>query len=306
MSMKGHAIAESAECARPERARKPRHTLPAGTTDCHCHVFADPTRYPLAAGRSYTPAVCTVADYLEMCTMVGVERTVQVNASVYGFDNSMTLDVIAALGQHRARGVAAVSLQALPADIERLHAGGMRGTRLSTKVQGYGGTDAIEPMAEKLRPFGWHLQLHFGDSSEVASLEARLMRLPVPIVFDHLGRTRGNEGVDAPGFQALLRVLAHRDDCWVKLSSWYRLSDVGAPDYTDMKPLVQSLIDTRPDRCLWGSNWPHPECPVTMPNDGALIDLFCDWVPDETIRRQVLGENPAQLYGFVEDGSLSV
>jgi 2-pyrone-4,6-dicarboxylate lactonase len=286
-------------CPEPDRApRKPRHTIPAGTTDCHCHVFEDRKRYPLAENRSYAPPLCTADDYIAMCKTLGIERTVQVNASVYGFDNSVTLDLISRLGQERARGVAGVSPDASARDLERLHAGGMRGMRLSTKVKGYGGTDAISPMADKIKPFGWHLQLHVGSSGELAQIEHQLMEVPVPLVFDHLGGARGDEGVSAAGFQALMRVLQQRDDCWVKISSWYRRSARGGPDYADMKPLALALIDARADRCVWGSNWPHPECDVAVPNDGDLLDLFCDWVPEVELRRKILVSNPAQLYGF--------
>ena len=299
MSSHKNAAGEPPLCAGPDRnPRKPRHALPPGTIDCHCHVFADPKQYPLSPGRSYTPPLCTLDDYLEMCRVVGIDRTVQVNASVYGFDNSVTLDLIAKLGHDRARGVCGVSPDATAADIERLNAGGMRGMRLSTSVKGYGGMDAIETMARKVKPFGWHLQLHVGKSSELAAIESQLMSVPVPIVFDHLGRTRGAEGVGSAGFQTLLRVLKQRDDCWVKISSWYRLSDRGAPDYADMKPLVQALVDARPDRCVWGTNWPHPECAVAMPNDGDLVDVFCDWVADEATRNRIFVSNPAKLYGF--------
>ena len=285
-------------CPPPNRATKPRHAIPAGTTDCHCHVFQDHVRYPLAAGRSYTPPLCTLDDYVAMCHTLGIDRTVQVNASVYGHDMSVTLDVIAKLGQDKARGVAGLAPDATAGHIARLHEGGMRGMRLSTRVKGYGGMDAIEHMAAKIEPFGWHVQLHVVRSAELADIEARLMKLRVPVVFDHLGSTRGSEGPGAPGFQAMLRVLKNRDDAWVKISSFYRRSDAGPPAYADMKPLAQALVDARPDRCVWGSNWPHPECDVTMPDDGNLIDRFCEWVPDETVRHHIFVENPGRLYGF--------
>lgn len=286
-------------CSGPDPApRKPRYAIPAGTVDCHCHVFEDPAQYPLNPNRSYTPPLCTLDDYLKMCETLGIDRTVQINASVYGYDNTVTLDLIARLGQKRARGVAGVNPAATAGDIDTLHRGGMRGMRLSTSVKGYGGMDLVQPMAEKIRPYGWHLQLHVGKGAELADLEPRLLEVPVPVVFDHFGRTRGNEGVAAPGFQALLAMLKARDDFWVKLSSWYRLSDSGGPHYADMKPLAQALVAARPDRCVWGSNWPHPECPVAMPNDGGLIDLFCDWVPDAAVRKQILVTNPQRLYGF--------
>lgn len=286
-------------CQGPDpHPRKPRHALPAGVVDCHCHVFGDQNRYPLVAHRSYTPPLCTLQDYLAMCEMVGISRTVQVNASTYGCDNSISLDVIATLGLDKARGVAGVAPDATPAEIRRLHEGGMRGVRLSTMVKGYGGMELIDAMAAKIAPFGWHVQLHVDKCEELAALEHRLLDCPVPLVFDHLGRVRGGEGVDAPGFQALLHILKERDDCWVKLSSWYRLSDAGPPGYGDMKPLLQALVSARPDRCVWGSNWPHPVWAGPMPNDGDLVDLLCDWVPDAAVRRKILVDNPARLYGF--------
>lgn len=288
-------------CAGPDRnPRKPRHAIPAGAIDCHCHVFEDPAKYPLNPNRSYTPQLCTREQYLAMCATLGIARTVQVNASVYGPDNTVTLDLIAALGQDRARGVAGLAPDTPAAAIERLDAGGFRGVRLSTSVKGYGGTDAIEPMSAKIRPFGWHLQLHVGRSAELAQHEARILALPVPVVFDHLGCVRGSEGVASPGFQALVRMLKARDDFWVKISSWYRRSDAGPPGYDDMRPIAQALIEARPDRCVWGTNWPHPECHVAMPNDGGLLDQFCDWVGDDALLKRILVDNPERLYGFAK------
>lgn len=277
----------------------PAHTLPAGSTDCHCHVFDDPARYPLNPNRSYTPVSATLEDYLTMCRTLGLQRTVQVSASVYGTDNSLTLAVIEALGQHRAKGVAGIALDTPIRQMEQLQKGGICGVRLSTRVKGYGGTEAIEPMVRAIAPFGWHLQLHVADIGEFVALEPMLRRVPVPIVFDHLGCVRGDDGVDHPGFQVLLRLLRERDDVWCKLSSWYRRSDAGPP-YLDMKPLVQTLVQTRADRMVFGTNWPHPGLfsPEIIPNDGNLIDQFFDWIPEDTTRRRILVDNPAQLYGF--------
>ncbi|GAA4327617.1 amidohydrolase family protein [Pigmentiphaga soli] len=278
--------------------RRPRHALPPGATDCHCHLYEDPQRHPLNGARSYTPAVATLRQYLAMCAAVGLERTVQVSASVYGFDNSVTLGAIAALGQQRARGVAGLPPDAPAAELERLHAAGIRGVRLSTSVKGYGGTDAIGAMAGRIRPFGWHLQVHVRGTQELAALEDQLLRTQVPLVFDHMGCVRGGEGVAHPGFQALLRILQRRDDCWAKISSWYRRSDSGGPDHADMRPLVQALVAARPERLLFGTNWPHPRLfdAARMPDDGALVDQFCDWVPDAAVRRRILVDNPSTLY----------
>jgi len=279
-------------------ARRPRHRLPPGSTDCHCHTFED--GYPHAADLSYLPAPAPLSAYRRMCETIGVERTVQVNSASFGFDNSMTLDVIAKLGQHRALGVAGVRPDVSRSELERLHAGGMRGARLSTKVKGYGGTELIEALALKVKPLGWHVDLHLGSVSEIAALEPQLMRVAVPIVFDHMGSVRGAEGPGAPGFQALLRILRRRDDCWAKISSWYRLSLGGPPRWSDMEPMARALVDARPDRLVWGSNWPHPNRydPKDIPDDGDLVDAFCDWVPVSADREGIFVTNPERLYGF--------
>jgi len=287
-------------CPGPDpRPRTPRHTIPKGVVDCHCHVFPDPQRYPLSPNRSYTPALTTLDDYLAMCAVVGIERTIQVNASTYGTDNSVSLDVIKTLGLARARGVAGVAPDVSAQDLRTLHDGGMRGVRLSTKVKGYGGTELIQTLAPKIKPYGWHVQLHVENIQELVALESKLLHCPVPLVFDHQGRVRGDQGVSSPGFQALLRIISARNDCWVKLSSWYRLSGTGLPDCVDMKPIIQALVATRPDRLVWGTNWPHPLWHGLMPNDGGLIDQLCDWVTDPNIQQQILVSNPEQLYGFV-------
>ena len=290
------------DCVGPHsNPRKPRHALPAGSTDCHCHVFEDQEKYPLVEKRSYTPPLLPLARYLDMCKTIGLERTVQVNASVYGIDNSLTLDIIAELGQHRARGVAGVSPDITKKELTRLNAGGMRGVRLSTHVKGYGGTELIDILAPKVAPLGWHIQLHVGNNTEIADLEGELMEVPAALVFDHLGCVRGGrDTVDSPGFQALLRILQGRDDCWVKISSWYHRSKSGPPEYADMKPFAHALVAARPDRVVFGTNWPHPNHfpPEINPDDGDLIDLFCEWFPDAAVRQRIFTDNPAQLYGF--------
>ena len=280
-------------------ARAPRHRLPPGATDCHCHVFEDPSRYPWGGERSYTPQPADRHAYAQLCRSLGLTRTVQVSASIYGADNRLTLDLIAEWGQERARGVAGIAASTTQAELHALHDGGMRGVRVSTLVKGYGGSEAMAGIAARIQPLGWHLQLHFERAAEIAALEASLMRLPVPLVFDHLGCVRGNEGVDHPGFQAMLRILQRRDDCWVKVSSWYRRSEAG-PGHEDMRPLVQALVDVRPDRLVFGTNWPHPAlfAPAQVPADADLVDQFCDWVPDVQVRQAILVDNPAQLYGF--------
>jgi 2-pyrone-4,6-dicarboxylate lactonase len=165
-------------------------------------------------------------------------------------------------------------------------------------LKGAIGTDHLERMAERVRGLGWHLVVHVDQAREIAELAPRLCRLGMDVVIDHLGRVRGGQGVDHPGFRSLLDLLRTTETCWVKISSWYRLSDQGPP-YDDMAPLAKALIEARPDRVIWGSNWPHPILwEGAMPNDGDLLDQFMAWAGGEATRQQILVDNPAALYGF--------
>ena len=293
---------EAPACVGPHpNPRKPDHELPFGSTDCHCHVFEDPKKYPFVENRSYTPSYLPLSRYLAMCKTVGLTRTVQVNASVYGFDNSLSLDIIGELGQDKARGVCGVRPDVSDKELQRLNDGGFRGARLSTHVKGYGGTDVLDTISTKAASVGWHVQLHVGNTAEIADFEAKLMKLPSALVFDHMGCVRGaRDTVDSPGFQAMLHILKARDDCWVKISSWYNRSQIGAPDYPDMRPFAYAIVAARPDCAVFGTNWPHPNQfpPTVNPNDGDLIDVFCRWFPDAALRKRILVDNPARLYGF--------
>ena len=277
------------------RLRKPKRPLPRGTVDCHAHIFDRFERYPLAAERKYSPPLCTREAWMALHAALGVDRGVQVHGSPYGFDNSITLDFLA---EQRARyvGVAAISPEIGEAELKRLDAGGFRAARLMDQFATGATTRDLEAIARRVAPYGWHIEINIARASDWVELEPRLRRCPVPLVFDHLGRARGGEGVDAPGFKVIRRLLGERDDCWTKISSWYRLSDAGPPHYQDMRPLVQALLADRPERCVWGTNWPHPGLHEAMPNDADLVDLLESWIPRDALREPLYAGNVAKLY----------
>ena len=285
------------QCQGPDPDTKaPRTPPPPLSCDTHAHVFGPAARYPFAEGRGYTPPDCPVETYARMLDTLGIERAVIVQGGAHGTDNRVTLDAIASMGE-RCRGVAVLEPTVIERELETLAAGGFRGLRLSTVLKGGVGTEHLEVMAARARDLGWHVQLHLEAAEELVDLAPRLRRLAVPFVIDHLGRARGGGGTGQPGFQALLGLLKETDGCWVKIASWYRLSDRGSP-YADMRPLAEALIEARPDRILWGSNWPHPIFPGAMPNDGDLLDQFLQWAGDEATAKTILVDNPARLYGF--------
>jgi 2-pyrone-4,6-dicarboxylate lactonase len=277
------------------RLRKPNRALPRGTVDCHAHIFDRFERYPLAPGRKYSPPLCTREAWLALHAALGVERGVQVHGSPYGFDNSITEDF---LKEHRGRfaGVAAISPEIPEKDLKRLDAAGFRAARLMDQFATGATTRDLEAIAARVAPYGWHIEINIMKSADWVGLEPRLQRCPVPLVFDHLGRVRGGEGVNAPGFKVILRLLTGREDCWTKISSWYRLSDSGPPHYEDMKPLVHALLRERAERCVWGSNWPHPGLKDWMPNDIDLVDQLESWLPGDALREPLFASNAAKLY----------
>jgi len=279
------------------KLRAPRRALPRGTVDCHAHIFDRFERYPLAGERKYSPPLCTREAWLALHAALGVDRGVQVHGSPYGFDNSITLDF---LQEHRGRfvGVAAISPQVSEAELKRLDAGGFRAARLMDQFATGATTAMLDDIARRVAPYGWHIEINIARARDWVELEPRLRRCPVPLVFDHMGRTRGAEGVNSPGFTVIRRLLAERDDCWTKISSWYRLSDSGPPHYADMKPLVQALLADRPERCVWGTNWPHPGLTQFMPNDTDLLDLLESWLPQDAVREPLFAINAAKLYRF--------
>jgi predicted TIM-barrel fold metal-dependent hydrolase len=277
--------------------RAPKRALPPGTIDCHAHIFDRFERYPLAGARKYSPPLCTREAWLALHESLGVARGVQVHGTPYGVDNSITLDFL--LGNPgRFRGVAAIRPGISEAELKRLDAGGFVAARLMDQYPNGATTAMLEDIARRVAPYGWHIEINIAKSSDLVELEPRLRACPVPLVFDHLGRIRGGEGVDSPGFAVVRRLLTERDDCWTKISSWYRLSDAGPPRFDDMRPLVQALLATRPDRCVWGTNWPHPGLTQFMPNDADLLDQLESWLPGEAARVPLFAANAAKLYGF--------
>ena len=279
--------------------RAPKRALPPGTIDCHAHIFDRFERYPLAGERKYSPPPCTRQDWLALHESLGVAHGVQVHGTPYGVDNSITLDFLLE-NPGRFRGVAAIRPDVSEATLRQLDAAGFVAARLMDQYPNGATTEMLEDIARRVAPYGWHIEVNIAKSADLIRLEPRLRTCPVPLVFDHLGRIRGGEGVDSPAFAVIRRLLTERDDCWTKISSWYRLSDAASPGFDDMRPLVQALLVARPDRCVWGTNWPHPGLSKFMPNDADLLDQLESWLPDESVRVPLFATNAARLYGFGE------
>ena len=285
-------------CLPPDpNTRAPRFKAPPLSCDSHAHIFGDYSEFPLSPNRSFTPPEAPVADLLGMLGVLGVERAVIVHSSAYGTDTRVSEAALKA-APDRLRGVAVTGPETPYADLERLDQLGFSGSRLSTVVKGTASFADLEAIAARVHPFGWHIAVHVNRSDELADLAPRLMALPNPIVVDHVARVRGDEGVQCRGYQALLELL-RTDRCWVKLSALHRTSSEKFP-WSDMRPLIEELLRTRPDRVVWGTDWPHVNQYDDMQNDGDLLDACAEWVGDDALMRKILVDNPHKLYRFPE------
>ena len=237
------------------------------------------------------PPECLLPDYIRMLRTIGCERAVLVQPSVYGTDNTAIVEALKS-GAFPMRAVAVVSEDVSDRELEDLHAVGFRGIRINTAS----GTPGLKlehapRLAARIKPLGWHLQFYMNFHPEI---EEQLAKLPVNIVIDHFGRIPAGEGVGAPRFQALLRLL-RREHCWAKLMGPYFVSDA-VPRYPDLVPLAQAMVKAAPDRVVWGTDWPHPHHKGPVPDEGELVDLIAEMAPSDELRRKLMVDNPRRLY----------
>lgn len=279
----------------------PSRALPRGACDTHAHVFGPYDRFPLADPRPYTPAEAPKAHYLAMLDQVGLDRGVLVHGSAHGWDHRAMLDAIAT-APTRLRGIGTLPGNTPLAELQRLHDVGVRGLRFTEvagptaaqRFDGRVGFDALHQLAPALRELGWHAVI-WANAATLAEQADSLRALGVPLVIDHMGFFDVAAGLDAPGFDAVRRLVAD-GVAWVKLTVFRNAKEI--PSHEDVQPFHDALVRANPERLLWGSDWPYLGMTTYRPTPAALLDLLDRWVDDEALLRRILVENPAALYGF--------
>jgi D-galactarolactone isomerase len=273
----------------------PKLVVPPGACDCHMHIYED--RFPVAPTAPFKPPHAPVSAYREVQRALGLQRVVVVQPIGYAFDNTCTLEGMAALGAggDDVRGIVIVRPDVSDAELQRLHALGVRGVRFMMLPGGPLRWDELEPMAARIAPLGWNINLQL-DGRALPEHEAMLRRLPCALVIDHNGKFLEPVAPEHASFRCLLGLL-ESGRCWIKLSAPYETSKIGPPHYDDVSALAKVLVKTNPQRCLWASNWPHPNQKI-VPESAAMLDLLLEWADDAATRRQILVDNPASLYSF--------
>jgi len=275
----------------------PQRALPPKACDAHVHVFGPVARFPFSPIRSYTPCEAPKERLFALHRHLGIERCVVVQSNAHGYDNSVSADAIAAKGGAYA-GIALVPVTITDAELRGLDAAGFRGARFHfARHLGPGAPiDEVITFGARLADIGWHLQLHF-ESQAIHELAPAMLRSPVSVVIDHMGRVDAAQGIDQPDFRKLRELLAD-ERFWVKISGSERVSRQGPP-YDDALPFAQALVADAPDRVVWGTDWPHPNLDH-VPDDGMLVDLIERMAPSAAARQALLVTNPQRLYRFDE------
>jgi D-galactarolactone isomerase len=272
---------------------KPKQPVPPGTCDCHMHVY-DPA-YPLAATAFAAAPPGLLRDYLKLRARLGIARSVVVQPTAYGADNSCTLAAIDAMGAS-ARGVAMVTGDESDGELERLSLAGIHGFRFRTFPGGVLAWEKLAPFAARAQEYDWFTDIEM-DGRTLPEHEAAIARLPGKLVIDHIGKFLQPMPLDHPAVVSLMR-LVDSGRTYVKIASPYDSSRSGPPAYADLAPLVSLLVRAAPDRLIFATNWPHAALAVDQrPDDAAWLDLMSEWM-SEDVRRKMLVDTPATLFGF--------
>jgi predicted TIM-barrel fold metal-dependent hydrolase len=282
------------------RPKPPRAKPPKGAWDTHAHIFGPSDKFPYTPGRGYTPPDAPVETYLKLLDTLGCDYGLIVQGNAHGYDNRVLLDALERF-PHRLRGIAITDARIAPVTLRAWHKLGMRGLRFHlfpekpNYVRGVG-LDVFEAFRKTMAELGWVAQF-FCDGRALKDFAPALREIArdMPVIVDHYGMVDARRGVGNENFQALLRLVGD-GRAHVKLSAAYRNSK-RYPDYADVRPFHEALVAANPERLMWATDWPHPSIDAAvMPDDGHLMDLFCDWTPDEATRRQILVDTPARLF----------
>ena len=282
---------------------KPHFVLPPGAVDAHCHVFGPGAEFPYAPERKYTPCDAGKDKLFELRDHLGFSRNVIVQATCHGADNRALVDACIASGG-RARGVATVRRNVSDDELRALHAAGVRGVRFNfvRRLVDFTPKDELAEIAARIAALGWHVVVYF-EAQDLPGLWDFFTTLPTTVVVDHMGRPDVTQPVDGPEFALFLKLMHEHPNIWSKVSCPERLSVAGPPalageqaPYRDVVPFARRLVETFPDRVLWGTDWPHPNLKGHMPDDGLLVDFIPHIATTPDLQRKLLVDNPMRLY----------
>lgn len=279
-----------------ESPSTPAFVLPDGAVDAHCHVFGPGEQFPFAPERKYTPCDASKDQLFALRDLLGFERNVIVQATCHGTDNSAMLDALRA-SRGRARGVATIGPGIDPDALSEMHEAGVRGVRFNYVRR------LVDPqpdryyheIVERIAPLGWHVVVYF-EAADLAERWGLFASLETTLLVDHMGRPDVTKAVDGPEFAMFLRFMEENENVVAKVTCPERLSAIGPPGFDDVVPFARRVVETFPDRVLWGTDWPHPNLTGYMPDDGDLVDFVPRIATTAEQRQKLLVTNPTFHY----------
>ena len=275
--------------------KKPKLVAPPGACDTHIHLFGPADKDPFASDSPYTSRDAPAQTNIALQARLGLSCAVIVSPGGYGRNYSLLADTLA---QHpdRFRGIALLPDDTSRSELERLTKLGVRGLRMMSAKRGPHVPHYNREIAARAFEHGWHVQFYPHDT-DITDYADKLLALPNDIVLDHFASIPAAGGIDQPAFKTVLRMLG-TGRVWLKLSGPMRCSKQNLP-YPEVTPLARALVRHAPERLVWGSDWPHVNLDGReMPNDGDLLDLLAEWVPEAAVRNRILAQNANALYGF--------
>jgi 2-pyrone-4,6-dicarboxylate lactonase len=281
---------------------KPKQQPPPGSCDACVHIFGPRSRFPFtegfpfADGHYYTPSDAPKETLFAIHEFLGINHGVIVQPNCHGYDNSAIAEAASASrGTYCA--IALVPVTVGDDDLKRLDAAGVRGARFHYMRHLAKGASIDEVLAfgRRLADLGWHLQLQM-QADMIHDMTPALQRSPVTVMIDHMGRLDASMGLNHPYLRDLLTLMQDRN-LWLKVSGIDRATRQGPP-YADAIPLARKLVDEIGDRVVWGSDWPHPNPPGAIPDDGALIDVIAEIAPKPAQIQALMVDNPQRFYHF--------
>jgi 2-pyrone-4,6-dicarboxylate lactonase len=277
--------------------KKPKLALPRGACDCHIHLFGPKAKFPFAADATYESREALPETNIALQERLGLSRAVIVSGGAYGRNYAVLADALTRFPD-RFRGVALMPESAANQEFETLTKLGVRGLRFISAARGNVLPHINEAVAAHAANFEWHVQF-YPRGTDLLDHAERLLALPNTIVLDHFASIPAEGGPHQPAFQKLLEML-DTGRVWVKISGPMRCTREEYP-YAPVTAMARALVAHAPERLVWGTDWPHVNMnDRQMPNDGDLVDLLSEWIPDAAMRKRILVDNPCTLYGFPE------
>jgi len=275
---------------------KPEFVAPDGAVDAHCHVFGPGDIFPYASERKYTPCDASKDQLWALREHLGFSRNVIVQATCHGADNRALVDALEN-SNATARGVATVKRDVTEEELNDLHAAGVRGVRFNfvKRLVDALPTDSLTEIAAKIKPLGWHIVIYF-EAQELPELYDFFTALPTTVVVDHMGRPDVSKPVDGDEFNLFVKLMAENENFWSKVTCPDRLTKEGPFEYSDVVPFGKRLVETFPDRVIWGTDWPHPNLKSHTPDDGKLVDFIPKIATTPELQQKLLVDNPMRLY----------